>query len=240
MTFEKVGTGTLNYTGASTFQAGTLIVAQGTMDYSGAGTTAFLPTNVLAGGTLELDNSGTNVNDRLGGGPNHNLPVNVNISGGTLQINGNASYPTTENIIGTTGTVGTISLIAASAAGGLNVIQLNPNASQPLSLNIGTMTGLAGQGYVLVRSGTVNSSGVVTGSNPVGGGPTANGSASLLVITPAAQLGAPGRTPCPCVPTTWWTTTTAPARASPPTMPSTVCACSMRRRSFIPPSARPI
>ncbi len=68
---NKIGTGTMTIdsaAGTGTMGIGLFTTSQGTSILSGAaGSTKFTTYTVLEGGTLTLDNSGTNLNNRLGG-----------------------------------------------------------------------------------------------------------------------------------------------------------------------------
>ena len=89
----KIGAGTMTITSqaVATASTGTLTVNQGGVTYSGAGTSAFGIKLVNTGGTITLDNSGTNVNNRL-------LSPSFRFGGGTLTIKGNSAAATTETM----------------------------------------------------------------------------------------------------------------------------------------------
>ncbi|EDY20580.1 autotransporter-associated beta strand repeat protein [Chthoniobacter flavus Ellin428] len=102
---QKIGTGTWNLTGAANTATsalgnsginGGLAVNQGEVLYNGNGTGAWSNYTVNAGGTLVLDNSGTNINNRLGwAGGTATIP-SISLVGGRMDVIGNASAPTTE------------------------------------------------------------------------------------------------------------------------------------------------
>ncbi|MCX6847486.1 MAG: hypothetical protein NTY98_01045, partial [Verrucomicrobia bacterium] len=76
-----------------------MVAGQGTLTYSGAANSLFATNNVLDNGTLVLDNSGTNINSRLGGQVDTATDsVNLVMNGGTLNILGNSAAPTTESL----------------------------------------------------------------------------------------------------------------------------------------------
>ena len=91
----KLGSGTMNYTGVSD-SLGQLIVAGGELRYSGTGASQFVENRAVEGGTLTLDNTGTALNNRLGGflTGGHNLTP----GGGTLNLIGNATTPVLESV----------------------------------------------------------------------------------------------------------------------------------------------
>jgi autotransporter-associated beta strand protein len=94
----KIGTGNLTLTGTST-STGIQIAAQGTLTYSGTGNSLFNSNIVLDGGILVLDNTGTNVNSRLGGQVDTATDsVGLTLNGGTLTILGNSGVNTTESL----------------------------------------------------------------------------------------------------------------------------------------------
>jgi len=129
---SKVGSGKLTLDTAQTTGGsfGAISVNGGTLAYTGAGK-AFVSTasansifNVFTGGLLQLDNSVTNLSNRLGttaGGT-------VNMQGGRLLIGGSAVGATTEGIAN------------LSALNGGGRIELAANAAQGLSLNVTTLT----------------------------------------------------------------------------------------------------
>jgi autotransporter-associated beta strand protein len=129
---SKVGSGKLTLDTAQTTGGsfGAISVNGGTLAYTGAGK-AFVSTasansifNVNTGGLLQLDNSVTNLSNRLGttaGGT-------VNMQGGRLLIGGSAAGATTEGIAN------------LSALNGGGRIELAANAAQGMSLNVTTLT----------------------------------------------------------------------------------------------------
>ncbi|MDB6120931.1 MAG: hypothetical protein JWO08_4712, partial [Verrucomicrobiaceae bacterium] len=171
---NKIGTGAMTINsntriagGSLTSTAlGTLTMSQGTVKLSGAaGTTDFSTYTLLPGGTLTLDNSTANLNDRLGGGaPSHQLSM----TGGNFNIIGSASAATTESI--NTATTGQFSVL-----NGGSTVTLTADAAQPLTFNVGSIQGLSSGGTMLLR-----------GSN-LGGTPGA-GTANFFVGGPGAAL----------------------------------------------------
>lgn len=129
---NKIGTGklTLSSVQPTTGSFGAISVSGGTLAYAGAGrafvssATANSIFNVNTGGLLQLDNSVTNLSNRLGtaaGGT-------VNMQGGRLLIGGSAAGATTEGIAN------------LSALNGGGRIELSANAAQGMSLNVTTLT----------------------------------------------------------------------------------------------------
>ncbi|MDB6076147.1 MAG: Autotransporter-associated beta strand repeat protein, partial [Verrucomicrobiaceae bacterium] len=131
----KVGTGSMTMNGVSDV-TGAFAVNQGTVTYSGAGAGIFAATTVLTGGTLVLDNSSTNVNNRLGGSTSVGT---LTMSGGTARVIGNASAGTTESI-------GTFSL-----ATGNSILNLEANAAQGTTFAVGTLGGATAGSTLLLR-----------------------------------------------------------------------------------------
>ena len=129
---SKVGSGklTLDIAQTSGGSFGAISVNGGTLAYTGAGK-AFVSTasansifNVNTGGLLQLDNSVSNLSNRLGtaaGGT-------VNMQGGRLLIGGSAAGATSEGIAN------------LSALNGGGRIELSANAAQGMSLNVTTLT----------------------------------------------------------------------------------------------------
>ncbi len=84
---RMAGTGSITLTNANTYDGATTI-ANGTLILSGNGTLDQNSTIVVEGrGVLRLDNSGTNLGDRV----NSNSARDLNLDGGTLQFVGHAS-----------------------------------------------------------------------------------------------------------------------------------------------------
>ncbi|MBB5031378.1 autotransporter-associated beta strand repeat-containing protein [Prosthecobacter vanneervenii] len=164
---QKIGTGTLRMTGAqsaSTGSTGTVTISGGRLVFDGSGqwftgTTApaFAGTfTANEGGTLALDNSTTNINNRLG----LNATGTLNLNGGSFSISGSgtASTPTTEQIT------------AFNITNGGGRVDLTANASNPLTLTITTLSSLNSQG-----------SAVFTG---ITGAASSSGVANLVITTP--------------------------------------------------------
>jgi len=145
---DKIGTGQLTVTsaaGANTINAGGLTVSQGTFALSGAdGGVKFNAYTLLSGGSLLLDNTAANLNNRLGGVDQAIASRALNINGGTLMILGNASAPTFEGL--NSGTTGTLTL---GSGGGL--ITLAPHGAQSLNFTLGTLAATASGATALLR-----------------------------------------------------------------------------------------
>jgi autotransporter-associated beta strand protein len=140
---NKFGSGTLNIQVANAFSGRDVMVKQGTLSLNGAGALAGLGGGQTANriihlhdaGTLELDNSGTNVNNRLGTGA-----TALNINGGDLRIIGSNSATTTET------TTGVMTFNAGAA-----VITLDAGATQQLNFTTAAVTRNGGS-TLLVRA----------------------------------------------------------------------------------------
>lgn len=162
----KVGSGTMNIQVASAMSGQQVIVKQGTLSLNGAGTlgvpTLGAPGTVFVNPTanLVLDNSGTNVDNRLGA-------RNFDLRGGNLSILGNSGVATNENF-------GTLTLNY-----GAGVITLNPDAANPLSVTHGAVTRNVGS-TLLVR-------GTNLGDPPAAGTATIAGSGTGYAFI--GQLG---------------------------------------------------
>ncbi|HYE19884.1 MAG TPA: autotransporter-associated beta strand repeat-containing protein, partial [Tepidisphaeraceae bacterium] len=163
----KVGAGTMTLTGASN-SAGTLTVAQGAVNFSGATGTGFFGTYLVqSGGTLTTDGA-TPVANRLGTATGNTL----NIGGGTVNL---------------AGTVETFGNLTASSGGG--TLNLAAPAGGPLTVNVGALTALQAGGSLLIRGnnfGSAPGSGVpsvnVTTYNvPAGQGTGANGTVTMAI-----------------------------------------------------------
>ena len=150
-TLTKFGSGTLNLQVANAFDSQQVIVKSGVLSLNGAGTlgasTLSAPGTVFLNptGILTLDNTGTNVNNRLSGRL-------LNISGADLNIIGNGSAATTE-------TVGLFTLREGSS-----FFTLTADAAQQLDFTTGTITRSA-QATLIVRGsnlGNAAGAGVAT------------------------------------------------------------------------------
>jgi len=159
--FAKVGSGTLTMASAqdSAGSFGMMSVLGGRLAYSGAGR-AYVANELAAptftvstNGILLLDNTATNLNDRLGLAAAGILAI----QGGTLQVNGNATADTTE----------TVKLLKVISGGGR--IELNAVSGRTLNLVLGNLS-------------TPNNSGslVIAGINGLAPTP---GAANLTVIS---------------------------------------------------------
>ncbi|MDI1314046.1 autotransporter-associated beta strand repeat-containing protein, partial [Prosthecobacter sp.] len=187
----KVGTGNLTITGtqnAISGSAGAFTIAAGTVTYSGAGTAMMPTTTVWEGGTLVLDNSITNLNNRLASTLTGTPTSTLNVSGGTLNIIGNASAATIENLT---------TLTVANGGGAINLL---PSATQGILVNVTNLSGLSTGGSLVLRS-NFNNVGVtgsaagfgnifVTNYPNIGGqATTGNGNGTALMVTRPDVIG---------------------------------------------------
>jgi len=142
----KAGTGTWTLTAANAFSGQNVYANQGRLVLSGAGALGVPGTNggtgavlVTPGGVLTLDNSGTNISDRLGARA-------LTLQGGFLNILGKASATTSE-------TTGALALNA-----GHSIFTLTPGTGGQVTLTTGAVTRASGS-TVLFRGnglGTAN------------------------------------------------------------------------------------
>ncbi len=173
----------MTLTGAST-TTNTLQVNQGAVAFSGAGTGQFGTYIALPTGSLILDNSGTNVNDRLGGSAIQGQTTAnrvLGIAGGTVQIIGNATAATTE-------TVGTLNLNGGvTNPTGTGTLTLQANAAQPLTFTAVNNLGAINQQSTAVFRGLSNTTGAgqanlaLTGTLGGLGGTGANGTTTMSI-----------------------------------------------------------
>jgi len=155
---EKIGIGTWNIQVANGFNGHTVYVNNGTLSLNGAGSfsapgtggaTASNTIFMTHGGTLELNNTATNVNNRLG------TSRNLNFRGGNLTITGNSGANTTETLSGTM--VFDI---------GRATITLAADAGRQLNFTTGAVTRNGG-GTLLLRSSQLgNAAGNGVGDHP--------------------------------------------------------------------------
>jgi len=141
----KVGAGTMSITGTQdnlAASSGNVLVFQGALAYSGGGT-ALMPNHlVYKNGTLLIDNSVTNTNNRLASPLTSVANSTLNITGGTVTVLGNAGTNTTEGV--TTLTIG-------SGGGGAGILNLDANDATNVTFNVGTLSGLSTGGTLLLR-----------------------------------------------------------------------------------------
>ena len=127
----KVGTGVMTFDTAqpATGSFGAITVSGGGLTYSGNGKALVSSVaansifNVQSGSVLALDNTATNVNNRLGA----TLGGTVNIVGGKLTLNGNSAASTTE------------SFATLGLSTGNGRLELSPDANNQLSLVVTTL-----------------------------------------------------------------------------------------------------
>ncbi|MBK8095116.1 MAG: autotransporter-associated beta strand repeat-containing protein [Verrucomicrobiaceae bacterium] len=150
------GTNVSSRIGNSTTSVNVLGIREGTLGINGAGALSGTGLVILQpNATLSLDNSGTNVDNRLGGRP-------LQVYGGSFNLNGNAAVATTEQI-------GNLTL-----SRGNTVFTINPNAAQATSLVLGGLAVRGGTTTALFRgTGLGNAAGagtaVVTGASTAAG-----------------------------------------------------------------------
>ena len=179
-TLTKIGSGVLTLDTAQDGDGsyGQIIVGGGTLKYSSAGK-AFVGNSLQASsfvantnGTLQLDNSGTNVANRLG----LNAAGNLYIQGGKFVLGGNSAAATTE------------SLANLNVQNGGGRIELTADAAQALTLAVTTLNTGNGTGALVVGgiTGAASAAGVAnltfTTINLIGGqGTGANGTTTMGV-----------------------------------------------------------
>ena len=161
--FTKVGTGTLTLTGVAGADAsyGAVTVSGGTLAYAGAGiayqslsaaTTGSFVVNST--GVLKLDNSATNIANRLGA----NIVGAVSVQGGRFVLQGSASAASAETIITLNVQNGGGRVELTPGTG--NALTLSVNAlsagNSTGSLVIGGIDGTAGAGSANFRLLTAN------------------------------------------------------------------------------------
>jgi autotransporter-associated beta strand protein len=180
LALNKIGTGTFNLTTAQGVNgsAGNFAVSGGSVVYKDAGA-AFAGSaslngsfTVNTGGTLRLDNSGMNVDSRLGLGVGGSLIL----QGGEFIAGGNATSDTTENLA-----------TLSQTNGGGGVVTLNANAAAKLRLNLATLTAPNATGTLLIRGLATTAApgvatfGVTTFNTQAGQGTTGNGTFTMPV-----------------------------------------------------------
>jgi len=168
---NKFGTGTLNIQVANAFSGRDLFVKNGTVSFNGAGAFSATPGSgqstsrnirILDGGTLTLDNTASNVTNRLGG-----TSAVLTVTGGNLRFLGNGAATSAE-------TTGAMTLSAGAA-----VFTLDAHASQQLNFTTGAVTRNGGSTLLLRADGL--------GSAAGSGIATMQGSAATYAFT--GQLG---------------------------------------------------
>jgi autotransporter-associated beta strand protein len=148
----KIGTGTFTLTGASmTTNNGTLAVSEGVVDVNTTGQISFVTTTLNTGGTLLLDNSGSVLNNRLGGNTELVSQTVVagtartfNFAGGQLAIDGGATA-VSENL-------GNVSIGGLAIPGG-GVLVLSAAGTAGVNLVINGSFNNQGQGTSLLIMG---------------------------------------------------------------------------------------
>jgi len=196
LNITKIGTGAFTLTGNSTAtNSGTLTVDTGSVVVNSTGQLGFSTYTLTPGGLLNLDNSGTAKNDRLGGQTLTTSLVTtaptlrvVNMAGGQLSIKGNSSTAVTEDL----GTVnlqgGGIITLNAANTGGVNLNLANfGTQNQPTSLLIrGDGLGqAAGPGIATLTVANVP----LTGGQSTGGNGTTTMSIRPDIIADASPTG---------------------------------------------------
>ncbi|WP_396274880.1 beta strand repeat-containing protein, partial [Hyphomonas sp.] len=186
---NKIGTGTMTIdsaAGTGTMGIGTFTVSQGTAVLSGAnGSTKFTTYTLPEGGTLTLDNSSANRNNRLGGtdfAVGATLVRNLTLQGGEFRLLGNSAAPTVETL-----NLGNVGAITVQSGG--SIITLDADSAQSLTLNAGNLAALSGGGSLLIRGdnlGAAPGAGVANlfvpnMGNGFIGGATGNGSNTISI-----------------------------------------------------------
>ena len=141
--FTKVGTGTLTLTGVAGVDAsfGAMTVSGGTLAYAGAGiayqslsaaaTGSFV---VNSTGVLKLDNSATNIANRLGA----NIAGTVSVQGGRFVLQGSAAAASTETII------------TLNVQNGGGRVELTPGAGNALTLSVNALSAANSTGSLVI------------------------------------------------------------------------------------------
>lgn len=166
----KVGSGTLtltdinSYTGSTTINNGAITLNSTGQIYANMANQAPGGTIILnAGGTLNVDDSATNVANRLGG----NI-VPMTLAGGTLSVKGSGTAALTEN------------LGPVTVNGGMSTVDLSPGAGGTNNLTMATYTYTSGTLFM-------KSTGV-TGTNGLGLSAPGTGTANVTVVAGAPAL----------------------------------------------------
>lgn len=131
----KAGSGTTSLTAVNTY-TGETQVNQGGLTLSGSGTATDSAFTINQGGTLTLDNSGTNVNDRLSNS------ADLTLSGGQFIIIGNGATNTAESI-------GALVLNS-----GYSTTTLTPNAASNLAVTFASLSRINANGATALFRGT--------------------------------------------------------------------------------------
>ncbi|WP_395719769.1 autotransporter-associated beta strand repeat-containing protein, partial [Prosthecobacter sp.] len=159
--FLKYGTGTLNITTANTFKpTNNITLFQGTTSLNGAGTLAVgntIAMTVNPSATLTLDNSVTQVNNRLGSRPITLSGGNLNLIGGATNVTETIGAPTFargQSTITVTAGAGQANLVFGALANNPSTnINANPAPSGATALFRGTSLGTAaGAGIATIAS----------------------------------------------------------------------------------------
>ncbi|OYW77350.1 MAG: hypothetical protein B7Z37_04705 [Verrucomicrobia bacterium 12-59-8] len=181
LALTKIGAGTMTLTGGLSNATGALILNQGAITLSGNGAVLFgsaTADTLNSGGTLNLDNSGTALNNRLStGGGGATVARGMTINGGTLTLNG-GSTAVTETLSGTF-TVGN----------GGGTIKLTGTGGQGTTLSIGILAAQAqGGGLLLAGDNLATAAGagnatvsVTTFNTLTGQGTGANGTTTMAI-----------------------------------------------------------
>ncbi|HEX8916801.1 MAG TPA: hypothetical protein VF796_30905, partial [Humisphaera sp.] len=170
----KLGTGKMTMTGVSD-STGVMAIAQGELALSGTGRTAFAENRLQKGGLLTLDNTGTPLNDRLGGNTKNLVPM-----GGAFNLIGHATTNVTENLSTLTNSAGNFGQYVGAA--GYTTVNVTPTGTGVTTLNVGTLENFQSAGVANQRSGTWVLRSATLGNQP---GTYASGT-GLYVPNPSA------------------------------------------------------
>ena len=170
LTLTKIGTGFQALTNKESY-AGATTVNNGTLILSGTGSlynvsTALTPTvTVSVGGTLVLDNSTTNVANRIGG---TTYPFPNNGVNNTIGVTNSGTAATALTLAG-----GTLSITGANAGG--------------FSESLGAFLASNAQGTIIITPGTTSGTNILTLATF-----TSNGGSGSLFINGTSLGGTPG------------------------------------------------
>ncbi|MEA3207689.1 MAG: hypothetical protein QOE70_746 [Chthoniobacter sp.] len=159
LNLTKIGAGTQTLVNGTNNATGTLTVQQGNVTLSGGGAVLFGTDTLNGGGVLTLDNTTTNVANRLGGNTR-----NVTLAGGTLNVLANGTAALSENINALTVNSGTGTInITPGGANTTNI--LNAVSYAYTAANGGTLF-LNGAGLGTTTGSATTANLIVTGTAP--------------------------------------------------------------------------